>query len=328
MPISKNQVERLQFIHQLLQNKGFYTAEILLKKIETDFKQKISRRTLIEDINYLREKGAPIPLRAKQYHYTKPFSLFNILESNDSTLLQELQGVVNQLSKLNKIDKVFGINLNLKLADEESKLVFFDWHQDLLDNIDLLPECLEYIQSKKVVQIRFQDFNKPVIEGNLHPYLLKEYNGRWYICGLWEKDYQETGQKKIHLFALDRIRIKPAIKPSLGFIKNDWFDPDSFFDKMIGVTNLYGTQKPQKIVVRVYGLSVQYLEAKRLHHSQELIFETQTEDFADFKFYLIDNYEFRSKILALGSNAEVLEPSELRKSFAEIAEKMRKRYLE
>ena len=54
----------------------------------------------------------------------------------------------------------------------------------------------------------------------------------------------------------------------------------------------------------------------------------EEDEYTDFEFTVIDNYEFRSKILALGSNAEVLEPRELRKSFAEITMKMGERYLE
>jgi predicted DNA-binding transcriptional regulator YafY len=94
---------------------------------------------------------------------------------------------------------------------------------------------------------------------------------------------------------------------------------------MVGVTKKEG-QKPEQIVIRVYGNSVDYLLTKKIHHSQNQILEE--DEYTDFEFFVIDNYEFRSKILALGSNAEVLEPSELRKSFAEITAKMRERYLE
>ncbi len=130
------------------------------------------------------------------------------------------------------------------------------------------------------------------------------------------------------MFALDRIlNILPLSKPKITFIPgDDWFNAEEFFNKMIGVTNKDGVQTVQDILVRVYGLSAHYMLAKKIHHSQQVI--TQTSEYTDFQFSLIDNYEFRSKILAFGPNAEVLEPNELRKSFAEIAEKMRERYLD
>ena len=80
------------------------------------------------------------------------------------------------------------------------------------------------------------------------------------------------------------------------------------------------------IALRVYGNSVDYILTKKIHHYQIAILEE--DDYTDFEFLVIDNYEFRSKILALGSNAEVLEPSELRKSFAKITEQMKEMYLE
>jgi predicted DNA-binding transcriptional regulator YafY len=92
---------------------------------------------------------------------------------------------------------------------------------------------------------------------------------------------------------------------------------------MVGVTKKDG-QKPEKIVVRVYGNSVDYLLTKKIHHSQNTVEEEN--EYTDFEFLVIDNYEFRSKILALGSNAEVLEPSELRNDFKAITEEMSNRY--
>ena len=92
---------------------------------------------------------------------------------------------------------------------------------------------------------------------------------------------------------------------------------------MVGVTKKDG-KKPEKIVVRVYENSVDYLLTKKIHHSQNTFVEE--DEYTDFEFFVIDNYEFRSKILALGSNAEVLEPSELRNEFRAIVEEMSNRY--
>ena len=96
---------------------------------------------------------------------------------------------------------------------------------------------------------------------------------------------------------------------------------------MIGVTNINGLQKVERIVVRIYGVSVSYLEAKRLHHSQNIITDTETDEHTDFEFKLINNYEFRSKILALGANAEVMEPEYLREDFKIMIQNLNNRYL-
>ena len=142
------------------------------------------------------------------------------------------------------------------------------------------------------------------------------------MYGLSEIKYGETGIKSIILYPIDRIRTFVPIAQK-RIIANDWWDYEKHFSEMVGVTKKDG-QKPEKIVVRVYGNSVDYLLTKKIHHSQNTFIEE--DEYTDFEFLVIDNYEFRSKIFALGSNAEVLEPSELRNEFRAIAEEMSNRY--
>ncbi len=324
MPISKNQIERLQYIHELLQNGEEFSSTELLKKIEEKFSEAISRRTLISDMSYLRERGAPLVPRNRKYKYQGSYSFFEVLDSSDIVLYNELKAIIHKLSGFNKIDTILGQNLNLYLSDGKKK-VLFDYAVENLENSQLLPTLLDHILNEDVISIKYVDFADEFFEDTFHPYLLKEYNGRWYLFGLSEKDYQ-SGIKRIFQYAIDRIRkFEKVVKPKLPYFKNDWWDVETHFANMVGVTR---PEKPEikRVLVRVFGNSVGYLETKRLHHTQRSI--NEEDDYTDFEFSLYDNYEFRSKILALGSNAEVLEPSDLRKSFAEITMKMGERYLE
>lgn len=338
MSINKFQFERLNIIHDLLQKEGRYSVDelvtLLKRKLSTlkdgeGYEIGISRRTLISDIKYLRSKGAPIPERSKKYYYTEPFSFLAVLGANDTALLDELKGIVSKLQTFNKINHLMSANFDeiaLRISDPTSKYVLFDNPLENLANQDLLPKFLNYIQNQQVVAIKYRNFQNQTFEDILHPYLLKEYNGRWYVFGLSEKNYAETGIKQIYQYPIDRIRdSNQVMKPVLPYFKNDWWNVEQHFNDMIGVTKKEG-QKAGKIVVRVYGNSVDYLQTKKIHHSQNLIEEE--DNYSDFEFEVIDNYEFRSKILALGSNTEVLEPENLRKEFREITEKMQERYLE
>ncbi len=338
MSINKLQFERLNIIHDLLQKGGHYSVDELLaelkRKLSTlkdadGYEIGISRRTLISDIKYLRSKDAPIPERSKKYYYTEPYSFLEVLGTTDTALLDELKGIVGKLQAFNKINDLMNVNFDeiaLRISDSSSKLVVFDNPIENLENADLLPKFLDYIQKEQVISIKYQNFQNQKFEDTFHPYMLKEYNGRWYVFGLSEKKYAETGIKEIFQYPIDRIRDNsPIFKSKLSFIKNDWWKAENHFSDMIGVTKKEG-QKPEKIIVRVYGNSIDYMMSKVLHHSQSVLLEE--DEFTDFEFFVIDNYEFRSKILAFGSNAEVLEPSELRKSFAEITAKMGERYLE
>ncbi|MER0439754.1 WYL domain-containing transcriptional regulator [Emticicia sp. W12TSBA100-4] len=337
MSINKLQFERLNIIHDLLQKNGKYSVDELVEELKhrlstikdtSGYEIGISRRTLISDIKYLRSKGAPIPEKSKKYSYTESFSFLEVLGTNDTLLLDELKGIVGKLQAFNKINDLMNVNFDeiaLRISDSSSKIVMFDNPIENLENADLLPKFLNFIQKEQVISIRYQNFQNQKFEDTFHPYLLKEYNGRWYIFGLSETEYEKTGSKQIFQYPIDRIRdSNPILKPKLAYFKSDWWNAENHFKDMIGVTKKDG-QKPEKIVLRVYGNSVDYMMSKVLHHSQRAILEE--DEYTDFEFFVIDNYEFRSKILALGSNAEVLEPSELRKSFAEITTKMRKRYL-
>ena len=336
MSINKLQFERLNIIHDLLQKDGRYSVEELLAELKhklstlkdaDGYEIGISRRTLISDIKYLRSKGAPIPERAKKYFYTEPFSFLEVLGTNDKALLDELKGIIIKLQTFNKINHLIDVNFDeiaLRISDSSSKIVFFDNIEAGLTNFEIIPQLFQSIQNKQVLNIKYVDFKNQKFEDILHPYLLKEYNGRWYLYGLSEIKYGETGIKSIILYPIDRIRTFVPIAQK-RIIANDWWDYEKHFSEMVGVTKKDG-QKPEKIVVRVYGNSVDYLLTKKIHHSQNTVVEEN--EYTDFEFLVIDNYEFRSKILALGSNAEVLEPSELRKSFAEITAIMRERYLD
>ena len=63
----------------------------------------------------------------------------------------------------------------------------------------------------------------------ISPYLLKEYRNRWFIIYY---DYERNG---ICNYALDRIVfIEPYVdKP---FVENTFFDPEHYFDNIVGVT--------------------------------------------------------------------------------------------
>jgi predicted DNA-binding transcriptional regulator YafY len=337
MSLNKHQFERLNLLHDLFQKGGIYSVEELLEILKERIIDKnhkeglaigISRKTLLNDIKYLRSKGAPIP-PTKKYYYNANFSFLEVLGTTDLALLQELKSIVAKLQTFNKINQILDVNLDevaLRISPGNSKTVLFDHNVEHLANSEFLPELLNHIQNKRALEIVFIDFKDKVYKDIFHPYLLKEYNGRWYVYGLSENQYEISGFKQIYHYPIDRIRRFSVLKKSkLSQIDSNWWNADSHFRDLIGVTKYEGA-KPQSIMVRIYDSSVDYLQTKKLHHSQEAI--NVEDDYTDFSFFVIDNYEFRSKILALGSNAEVLEPEYLRKEFAEITEKMRERYLE
>ena len=69
--------------------------------------------------------------------------------------------------------------------------------------------------------------------------------------------------------------------------------------------------KPQKIVVRAFGIHVEYMRTLPLHVSQNEV-ACKHQQYSDFQYKLCLTPELSTKLLAMGENVEVLEPVELR----------------
>lgn len=321
---NRNQFNRLVVIHNSLQGGGTFSGEelraIVNKKLNLDEKT-VSKRTFIDDIKMLRDVfHAPIPER--KYCYTAPYSFLDVLGVNDRILLSELRGLVKKVAGFSFIDKVLKdefiqLAIRLDVFGKNEKIVHFDTNEQLM-GVELLQPLFVWIQQKQVLTINYGPFDKPAADYIVHPYLLKEYNNRWYLYGLDHFD------KKIKQWALDRLR-KVEPKRYISYIENTQLNPDEYFSDMVGINKKLGDVR-EKVVVRVYDSSINYVVTKPIHDTSNQVNEgtvirkgvisgkTNEEEieFVDFEYDLIINYEFKSKILALGANAEVLEPSALR----------------
>ena len=82
----------------------------------------------------------------------------------------------------------------------------------------------------------------------------------------------------------------------------------------------------EKLKIRVYGVEVEYLRMLPLHKSQYEV-KSKYGEYAEFTYRVCLTPDLKSKLLALGSNVEVLEPLEYReKIMSEIKDAMN-RYL-
>src|SRR5690606_29707821 len=96
-------------------------------------------------------------------------------------------------------------------------------------------------------------------------------------------------------------------------------DFEKQLDQFVNIIGLNYTahNKVEKIILRVYGKQIKYLESLPLHHSQEIKIEEGAE-FGLVTFHLIPNYEFEIEILKMNSMVEVLEPKWFRDKIIEI----------
>lgn len=150
---------------------------------------------------------------------------------------------------------------------------------------------------------------------SIEPYAIKVFKQRWYMLA------QNNKRLTPSVYALDRIvSVKETSEP---FVYPPDFDTEQFFKDYYGV--LCGTtDKAERIVIRAYPPFTHYLRTLPLHHSQKEL--KNTEEYADFEFYLRPTFDFRQELLSQGHEVEVLKPDGLRQEMKKLLAKMMERY--
>lgn len=101
--------------------------------------------------------------------------------------------------------------------------------QSFLKNSNLLGLLFNTISNKVVIELSYHTFSDFAVKSIVfHPYLLKQYNNRWFLLGAADVD------KAILTFALDRIDGINSI-PEMKYYPCT-VDLEERFEDIIGVT--------------------------------------------------------------------------------------------
>ena len=273
----------------------------------------INKRTLFRDIsNLIEEKDAPVhrPEKGDEfYYYTSKFSIKNVpLDEDDVASLRKAIVVLKQVQDFQMMDELEGIIRKLEnkihtQTDHQQTVVQFERHtsssgKEYFDNL------MDAIESKISIKLFYQPFGfvEP-LEKIVHPYLLKEFRNRWFLIG------REGNADYVNNYALDRIK---KIKNSeVAFVENNLFDPDHYFDSLIGVSVPRGA-KPEPIDIKVFKPSVPYVLTKPIHHDSQTTLKENKDGSIVIRLNLIINFELKSILLGYGKGLEVKKPKILR----------------
>jgi len=317
MGVNKNYLGRLKALHERLSTGIRYTKEELLDAVQAATDSRPSEKTLYNDIRALKDEyGAPIPERdrsGKPYYYTEPFSLFGLLNPSDATLANEAVALVRQMNTLPQFAGLDEILLRFEeqpgvIGRAKESVVQFEQNTGYT-GLNWLRELYDAIQQDHAVLLDYQDFNATApTRYEVNPYLLKEYNNRWFLLGYAEGWYEGRP------FPLDRIqRIVALPNKRRRADKTDW---KTEFTDIVGVTRI--TENPvESLLLRVWLPRARYVDTKPLHPSQQLV--NREDTYLDFQYHLRWNPELMAKLLELGPDAELLKPITRR---AELAEKV------
>ena len=358
MPSNKNAVIRYMYLDQLLSDRyNKYTCEELLQKVNErlelagyptiggdrsnyDRYIKSGKRVIQLDLQALQDSPFNMEIDNSEKRYGSPIyryadqtqSLFSKpLSDDEKRLLQEVLNTLGQFSGLDSFEWLH--DLQAKLNDRHSfgrsdydrqmpenrKIIAFS-SNDYLEGKDYLGTLFALISNKKVVDIEYAPFGEKPRTIRLYPYLLKQYNDRWYLIGtpLATPGFPYREDFYVNL-ALDRMNGVSAVD-GVEYIDCDE-DFEDRYEDIVGITWLK-EEELNDILLAVKNTYTGYVDTKPLHGSQaKLSAEKQAElhdtypAFEAYTFYTLSlkpNRELYNTIYRNGDNIILISPSRIR----------------
>lgn len=192
----------------------------------------------------------------------------------------------------------------------QDNIISFDTNQ-YLKGVTYLSALFNNIVRKQVLKIEYQPFGKDVSTKIIHPYFLKQYNGRWFLFGLDNSYYN------INNLALDRI--KHIECENIPFIESG-IDFSEYFEDYIGVTK--SNDPIEKILLKFSKNRFYYVKSKPLHWSQK----ERNKDEGLIEISVKPNKELYQMLLSFGEDVEVISPDDVRSEMKRLAETMYNKY--
>ena len=327
MSVTTKQIARYRIIDECLSNKihqpstsdnpqdmGIWSLDDLMETIIEKLDMDVSDRTIKEDLKRMRDDVdlafyAPIANKRNiGYYYDdgdfeEPYRITQSpLGPAEVRALKEVIELLHQFKGFKYFENAEGLIYNIERNVNHSE--FSDVQLDILPDyrgLEFIDPIKKAISGKKVLKMTYKAFYEEAeTPRNIHPYLLKEYNNRWFVYA-YTNEYRGEG-----IYGLDRIvKLEKSDKrykhPNKKKIIN-------YFKDIIGVTN-YEDREVEDIVLRMNRERANYLITKPVHSSQKVFKENA--DYIWFKFRLKTNNELNALILSFGKDVVVEKPGSL-----------------
>ena len=336
--VKKNAIMRYKILDTLLSNRNrFYSITDLHEKVNEALDlagmEPVSRRCIEKDLVTL--ECAPYEASIERVWYCGKkciryeedgFSIFTKkLTEDEENLLSEVLNTIGQFDGLDTFEWLDGLKRRLDIK-EHRRIIEFD-SNPYFSGRNLIGSLFTAISNKQVIALKYHTFKNPEIkEVVVYPYLLKEYNKRWFlIVGV------EDGT--ILNFALDRIDgFKPM--PHIDYVEPDE-ELESRFDDIVGVT-LFKDKPVENILIWANDEGFPYIKTKPLHGSQRNVKGDEEKLLREkfpilqggcfFRMKCILNYEIEQLFMSKMDQVVVLEPSVLSDSLRKRIKKLNMLY--
>ena len=171
-----------------------------------------------------------------------------------------------------------------------------------------LKMIIKAMRESKRVMITYRRYGAASANSfSVAPYCVKLFKRRWYVLVRFDRpSYRDNGygnKEALSILSLDRIEDIELLQEK--FTVNPDFDAASFFNECFGIVVGDGT-KPERIVLRAYGLETHYLRDLPLHHSQREV--NSTGEYTDFELYVRPTSDFKANLMSRGEWLQVISP--------------------
>ena len=282
-------IDRIKTILFYIHEVKFPTMEMIIQKL-IDVGYDSSERTTQRDIKSIRD------MLLIEVKFDRAKNGYFIDEESQKTFEEWLS-----FFELYQTAKV--INETLLKSKENIDYIDFDRNKQIISE-RILENLLQAIFDKRKILFEYQNFRRDETKKyDFNPYLLKQYQNRWYVFGTINGDEFRT-------FGLDRIQKLEVL--------NQTFKPISkkqkeYFDDVVGM--IYSTSEKEKVVLSYTPLQGKYIKSQPLHASQCILLETADE--LQIELNVRVNYELEEQILKQGEKVKVIAPESLKQLIKE-----------
>lgn len=319
MPVNRNALIRYKTIDTCLRNKyRQWTLEDLIDACSDalyeyeGIDKGISKRTIQMDIQMMRSEklgyNAPIVVYDNKYYKyeDEDYSITNTpLSEQDLKTMSEAVEVLRQFKGFSYFagmgDIVSRLEDHVTSAKQKTIPVIDFEKNENLKGLDYLDTIYHAIVNKQVLNMKYRSFKARSANTFIfYPYLLKEYRNRWFVFG--------RRRGNLINLALDRIHhIEIAEKEK--YIENNLFDPETFFEDLVGVTKNIG-MKAETVRFWVDKQNTPYIETKPFHKSQKII-EEHEDGSKIFEINVVINQELQREFFGYAATIKILSPQSL-----------------
>jgi predicted DNA-binding transcriptional regulator YafY len=307
-------IGRYQIIDYLISKNNYPSMQDIIKKCTLDLEQTPSPETIQKDIAVMKmdfPKGfnAPIEyhLKMKGYMYTEPGYRINksllrmedlkaIYEAADMMRFMGGSGMAEGFS--HAAERILSFSLESTLT-KEAYPILQTMKPPASRGFEHFKLFFAACKDKFPVSLIHFSYRKRVFSHRIiHPFLIKEFENRWYVIG-----YSES-HGEVRTFGMDRIFEPVTLAKKYIHSPND--EKEKYLNQVYGVYPI-PKKKLTKVTIEVSSLATHYFQAYPLHASQQI--KKQNDGSSLISFELIPTVELLRYFHNQGKEIRIKSPA-------------------